>query len=138
MKTHSTNYFNTLIEIAEDSPRLEAENPVQKGDSKTVALLQFEMLKNQPYRYDSDDVFFEVFAQRKDIIEAEKPEERKKFFSKGQPCFRASPLTKQYGFGIHSDVNGKVALIPAESKEYIKLLNDEGVKKVKAMRSKRK
>ena len=39
---------------------------------------------------------------------------RKQFFSKGQPCFRASPLTKQLGWGVHCDKNGKVALYGIE------------------------
>ncbi|MFP3836102.1 DUF6157 family protein, partial [Chryseobacterium sp. SIMBA_028] len=61
-----------------------------------------------------------------------------KFFSKGQPCLRTSPLSKRYGFGIHHDSEGKVALFPVESKDYQTFLNDDSITKVKAMRSKRK
>lgn len=96
------------------------------------------MLHNHPYQYTSDDIFFTVHAIRKEIGESEHAEEREKFFSKGQPCFRASPLTKQYGWGIHSDQDGKVAMYGAESEEYKNLVADTSVKKVKAMRSKKK
>ncbi len=137
MKTHSTNYYNTFIEIAEDSAAEEGIVPPLKGDKKTVANLQFEMLQDNPYRYTSDDVLFSVFAIRKDFPREEWPAQRELFFSKGQPCFRASPLTKRYGWGIHSDENGKIAMVPFGSEEYIAFVENELVKKTKAMRSKR-
>ncbi|OYU82415.1 MAG: hypothetical protein CFE24_15615, partial [Flavobacterium sp. BFFFF2] len=62
---------------------------------------------------------------------------RKAFFSKGQACFRASPLTKRYAWGIHSNSEGKIALIAAGTDEYEKLINDPNLKKYKAMKSKR-
>lgn len=135
---HSTNYFNTFIEIAEDCPIQSGEMPPQKGDKKTVANLQFDMLYEHPYVHNSDDVLFSVFAQRKEFVKEELPEQREHYFSKGQPCFRASPLTKRYGWGIHSDANGKIAMYSADSKEYKKMVADPSIKKVKAMRSKRK
>lgn len=137
MKIHSTNYENTLIEIAEDCPVNVAETPPIKGDKKSVANIQFEMLHNNPYKFTSDDVFFQVFADRNDLTKNEYETERAKFFSKGQPCFRASPLTKRYGFGIHSDDKGKIAMFGAETEEYAKLVADKSIEKVKAMRSKR-
>jgi hypothetical protein len=76
-----------------------------------------------------------VFADRNDLIKAEYIKARELFFSKGQPCFRASPLTKTYGWGIHSDHQGKVALYGMESTEYQKFLKDNTIKKVKAMKS---
>ncbi len=135
---HSTNYHNTLIEIAEDSPTETGEMPPLRGDNKSVANLQFEMLYDHPYQFTSDDILFSVFAQRKDIPKEEWEEARQQFFSKGQPCFRASPLTKRYGWGVHSNAAGKIALYGAESEAYQKLVEDESIKKVKAMRSKRK
>lgn len=134
---HSTNYVNTLIEIAEDCPATVGEVPPQKGDKKSIANLQFEMLDGQPYAYTSDDIFFAVHATRKEIPDEEQTAQREVFFSKGQPCFRASPLTKRYGWGVHSDANGKVALYGVESDEYRQLVADEAVTKKKAMRSRR-
>ncbi|NJN55350.1 MAG: hypothetical protein HC804_11675 [Anaerolineae bacterium] len=133
----STNYFNTLIEIAEDCPADRGEIPPLKGDKKSAANLQFEMLHEHPYEFTSDDILFSVFATRKEIPDEELAEQRAIFFSKGQPCLRASPLTKRYGWGIHSDEEGKIALVGAESEAYQKLVVDGAVIKTKAMRSKR-
>ena len=133
----STNYFNTFIEIAEDSAAQAGQIPPRKGDKKSVANLQFEMLYEHPYQFTSDDVLFSVFATRKEIPDDELDEQRTSFFSKGQPCFRASPLTKTYGWGIHSDEDGKIAMYGVETDKYQKLVADESVVKKKAMRTKR-
>lgn len=133
----STNYFNTFIEVAEDCPATKGEIPPLKDNKKSVANLQFEMLHEHPYKFTSDDVLFAVFATRKEIPEEELVEQRAQFFSKGQPCFRASPLTKRYGWGIHSNEEGKIAMFGFESKAYQKFIADDSVVKKKAMRSKR-
>ncbi len=137
MKIHSTNYYNTFIEIAEDCPIQQGEMPPLKGENKSVANLQFDMLYDEPYQYTSDDVLFGVFALRKEFTKAEMSAERENYFSKGQPCFRASPLTKRYGWGIHNNAEGKIAMYAYGSPEYQKLLADDSIIKVKAMKSKR-
>lgn len=137
MKTHTTNYQDTFIAIADDCPAIQGEIPLQKGDTKSVATLQFEILSRNPYKFTSDDVLFQVFATRKDLTEAEYEEARNEYFSKGQACFRASPLTKRYGWGVHSDSDGRIAIYPCESEEYQKFMNDSSIKVVKAMKSSR-
>lgn len=137
MKIHTTNYKNTFIEIAEDSPTLIGENPPNKGDKKTIANLEFDLLNQNPYKYNSDEIIFSVFATRKEIDKKELENEKQKFFSKGQPCFRASALTKKYGWGIHYDQNEKMAIYGAETEMYQEFLADDSIKKVKAMRSKK-
>jgi hypothetical protein len=135
MKTHTTNYLNTFIEVADDCPVTIGEIPPTKGDSKTVANIQFEMINKNPYKYTSDDVLFQVFALKNDLTESELEKAREQFFSKGQPCFRASPLTKRYGWGVHNDKDGKIALFGLESEEYQKLSKNNELKVVKAMKS---
>jgi len=137
MKLHSTNYYNTFIEIADDCPVTSGEVPPVKGDNKTVAYLQFDLISKHPYQFTSDDVFFQVFANKNDLTENEYKKAREKFFSKGQPCFRASPLTKRYGWGIHSDKDDKIALYSCDTAAYKKLATDSSIKVVKAMRSKK-
>ncbi len=137
MKEHTTNYFNTFIEIAEDCPIHQAEVPPLNGDTKSVANIQFEMVNKNPYKFTSDDVLFQVFALRKELLEEEMAEARKEFFSKGQACFRASPLTKRYAWGLHCNSEGKIALVAAGTDDYEKLINDPNLKKCKAMKSKR-
>ncbi|MEJ7739392.1 MAG: DUF6157 family protein [Chitinophagaceae bacterium] len=133
----TTNYYNTFIEIADDCPVKAAEIPPEKGNDKTAANIQFGMIYDHPYKFTSDDVLFQVFAEKNKVSGNELIAERKNFFSKGQPCFRSSPLTKRYGWGVHSDAEGKVAIYAVESDEYKNFQNDESLKRVKAMRSKR-
>jgi len=135
MKIHTTNYINTFIEIADDCPTEVGEIPPIKQEAKTVANIQFEMVSKNPYKFTSDDVLFQVFATRKDLTKSEYKEAREQFFSKGQPCFRASPLTKRYGWGVHYDKEGRMAIYSAESAEYKKLVKDKTLKVLKAMKT---
>jgi hypothetical protein len=134
---HTTNYTNTFIAVADDCPVSVAEIPAAKAGKHTNASFQFEMMNRHPYQYDSDDVVFAVYAEKNELTENEKPAARKLFFSKGQPCLRSSPLTKRYGWGVHSNETGKVALYAVESREYQKLLKDQTLKQIKGMRSKK-
>ncbi|HEY0741685.1 MAG TPA: DUF6157 family protein [Chryseosolibacter sp.] len=135
-KVHTTNYKNTFIQVAEDCPVKAAEIPPVK-EKKTLANIQYEMISDKPYRFTSDDVLFHCFAVKNDIPKSELKEAREVFFSKGQACFRSSPLTKRYGFGVHSNEDEKIALYPMESKEYKAFSKDKSLKVVKAMKSKR-
>ncbi|MFY8000382.1 MAG: DUF6157 family protein [Candidatus Kapaibacteriota bacterium] len=135
MKTHSTNYFNTFIAVADDCSTPSAEVPPTKGDTPTAANIQFEMISKNPYKYTSDDVLFQVFAEKNGLAPSEISSAREQFFSKGQPCFRASPLTKRYGWGVHSDAEGRIALYGRGTKEYEGFMLDGAVKMVKAMKS---
>ena len=135
MKIHTTNYTNTFIEIADDCPIQNGEIPPSKSDAKTVAFLQFELISNNPYKFTSDDILFQVYANRNDLIKSEYQKEREQFFSKGQPCFRASPLTKRYGWGVHYNKEGKMAIYGAESSEYEQFIEDKSLKVIKAMKT---
>jgi hypothetical protein len=135
MKTHSTNYFNTFIVVADDCPIIYGENPPVKGDVKTVANLQFDLISANPYKFNSDEVLFKVFAERNDLTESELDDARLQFFAKGQPCFRASPLTKRYGWGVHYDADGKIAIFSSNSEEYQTFVEDSHLKILKAMKS---
>lgn len=137
-KIHTTNYCDTFIEIAEDCKQNIAEPPPLSEKAKTIARLQYEMLLNNPYKYTSDDVLFSAFAIKNEIADSELMKAREDYFSKGQPCFRASPLTKRYGWGIHSDSNAKIAMYGVDSNEYGRFLAEANTVKVKAMRSSKK
>lgn len=135
MKIHTTNYYNTFIEIAEDCPTSNGEIPPTKGDNKTVANIQFEIVTKNPYKFTSDEILFQVFAHKNDLAKSEFNKAREQFFSKGQPCFRASPLAKRYGWGVHYDKEGKIAIYGADSPEYEKFSRDKTLKLIKAMKS---
>ncbi len=135
-KVHSTNYTNTFIEVATDCPVDHGEVPPEKKN-KSVAHYQFELISGAPYKYTSDDIFFLIYALRNEVAESDYSAERVRFFSKGHPCFRASPLCKRYGWGVHSNEKGRVAIFPVNSAAYQKRCEDASLTKVKAMRNKR-
>lgn len=135
MKVHTTNYETAFIAIADDCPANTGEVPPMKGDKKTIAAIQFEILKKNPYKYTSDDVLFQVFAEKNELTENELAEARTAYFSKGQACLRASPLTKRYGWGVHHNEEGKIAIYGCESSEYEQFINNDSIKIYKAMRS---
>lgn len=137
------NYYRTLIAVADDCPVDVGVVPSTRGGKKTVAVLQYEMLIDRPHQLTQEDVLFESWFLRQagggDLAGPEVAALREEFFSKAQACLRASPLPKKYGFGLHFDDEGRVALCPMESEEYGHLLaGAEGVTIVKAMRSARR
>jgi hypothetical protein len=131
------NYHDTLIEVADDCPVTEAEVPRARGAKKTKALVEYELLVNRPYKYTEEDIAFDVYAILHEIPKAIWLEERKQFLSKGHPHLRVSALPKRYGWGIHNNSDGKIALIAVESPLYKQLLNDPRITKIKAFRSTR-
>ncbi|MEV6305564.1 DUF6157 family protein [Actinoplanes sp. NPDC051861] len=138
---HSTNYVNTFIEVAEDTAAAAATVPPERA-TPSVAELTFRMIADAPYRHTSDDVVFGVWARRRGVPEADRTAARETFFAKGQPCLRSSDLGKRYGWGIHADAEGRVALVALGSPEYATLAAGRApdgttVTVTRAMRSRR-
>lgn len=127
MKKHSTNYFNTFISVSDDCSLTVAEIPILK-EPKTATRIQYDMLVDKPYQYTSDDVLYESNGKRRGIS-------REAFFSKGQACFRASALIKRYGWGLHCNEDGRVAIYAVDSDEYKKYSSDEKIKQIIGIRS---
>ncbi len=138
IKIFTTNYYNSFIEVADDTKAIASKIPISKNVSKTIAEMQYEILINHPYKYTSDEILFQIFASRNKIAISEYDDARNQFFSKGQPCLRTSPLAKTYGFGIHFDIDGKVAIYGMETEEYQQFLNDPKIKKIKSLNSRKK
>jgi hypothetical protein len=138
---HTTNCFNTFIQVAEDCPARTGEEPPLRAGKPTVACLQYGMIAKAPYKYTSDDVIFATSAPGRELavkaMETEKQAAREAFFSRGQACMRASSLGKRFGCGVHADSKGRIALYPIESKRYQALARDPKLTQVRAMRSKR-
>ena len=124
---HTTNYRNAFITVADGCPATTGEVPPSR-DPKSVAQIQYEMVIDHPYKYTSDDVIYISNGERRGIG-------RDEFFAKGQACFRDSPLTKRYGWGVHSNADGKIALYPVNSDEYTALANDPEINQVRGMRA---
>ncbi len=96
--------------------------------------MQYEHIGNNSFKFSFDDILFQVYADRKDLKVSEYKQAREKFFSKGQPCLRTSPLTKTYGYGIHSNCDENIALYGIEIND-ADFIKDPDIFKVKAMKS---
>jgi len=135
------NPLNQFIEIAPDSPTDKAIVPQPRSGKPTIATIEYELLSSKPYAYTLAELKFATHAKHKQIPAAELKTHgqrlREEFFAKPYACMRASPLTKQYGWGAHYDEKGGIAIYPVESKEYKKYVNDTSLKKYVAMRCKR-
>lgn len=125
--THTTIYRDTLVTVSADCPVAMGVVPGKPG---AIATLQYALLA-EPYRLTSDDLLFEVHRARG----GEKT--RDEFFARPQACLRASPLVKQFGWGLHHDSEGRVAAVAVDGADYAKLLADPAVKKTPGMRSRR-
>ena len=135
------NYINTFIRTAPDSKAKKAGVPIPKAEKKTIAVLEYELISASPYTHTQEEIQFSVYAQRQGITadELKKRKDKlwKSFFSKPCACMRTSPLAKSYGWGLHFDKNGRVALVPIQSVKYQQLAKDPSIKQTQAMRSSR-
>ncbi|MEK4013737.1 DUF6157 family protein [Peribacillus sp. FSL M8-0224] len=132
------SYKNTLITISEDSKVSSAKVPVIKNGKLTIAYIEHDLINNNPYKFTQEDVQFKTYLIKNQLEAENAAELREQFFSKSKACFRASPLVKNYGWGIHYNNQGKVAIYDVNSEMYNQLLKQDDITKLKGMRSKRK
>jgi hypothetical protein len=136
------NYSDTLIAVADDCPVGSAVVPQARDGRKTVALVQFEMISDDPGGLTQEDVLFESWLRRQEQPEppaAERAALRDRFFARSLACLRTSPLPQKYGWGLLFDGAGRVRLCPMGSDDYKRIVADEvpGVTVLKAYRSRR-
>lgn len=129
------NYVDTLIAIAPDSPIGASDVPPRNDTKPTIAAEQYRLLSSRPYELTSEDVIFAVHADKQGIPDNERLAARDSYFATPRACLRTSPLPKKFGWGLHADGEGRLALVPMESERYRELLDDPGTKVVNAMRS---
>ncbi|MDP9739055.1 UNVERIFIED_ORG: hypothetical protein QFZ59_000885 [Bacillus sp. B2I3] len=132
------SYKNTLITISEDSKVSSAKVPVIRNEKPTIAYIEHELINNNPYKFTQEDVQFKTYLIKNQMEAENAAELREQFFSKSKACFRASPLVKNYGWGIHYNNQGKIAIYDVNSEMYNQLLKQDDITKLKGMRSKRK
>ena len=128
---------DTFIEVADDCPAVHAEVPPARGDRPTKAAIEYELIAGEPYALTEEDVAFRTRVVMRDIPEADWPAERERFLSHEKPRLRVSALAKRYGWGIHIDSHGRLALVAVESAEYRRLAADPALRHVRAFRTKR-
>ncbi|MEP7159479.1 MAG: DUF6157 family protein [Dermatophilaceae bacterium] len=131
-RVHTTDYANTLITVAPDTRATRGIAP--PSGKRTVAQRQYALLVAHDYELTSDDVLFAVHCDRLGIEMDAGDEARSAFFARGQPCLRTSPLVKTYGWGIHSDAAGRIALVGMESERYAAFVADDATVKTAGMR----
>ena len=136
------SYKNTFVKVSEDCPVASAEIPMAKNGKKPMHLIQYEILTQNPYRFGHEELIWEVYVQQKEIpqeiVESQEGEAIKtQLFSKGHPCMRASALVKRYGFGAHYNEAGKIAVYPLGSEAYQAFLEQDQVKVLAGMRTRK-
>ncbi|WP_373232969.1 DUF6157 family protein [Cohnella sp.] len=135
------NYYNTFIKVSADCPAESGLVPPDKKSGRTKPGIEFELVANRPYGYTQEELLYETHIRHKEIAEEELrargTQIRDEFFQRPMPCLRASMLPKKYGWGIHFNGEGKLALVPVESPDYKRFAEgDNGsVKVLAAMRN---
>ena len=135
------NYINTFIAVSPDTKAKVGSVPPARGGKRSIAQMEYQLIAGHPYELTQEDVQFCVHVERTGItpaqLKAKRRELRSDFFSKPMACMRTSPLARTYGWGLHFDREGKVALVPMESPKYRKLSGSTSIEQTRAMRSKR-
>lgn len=143
LKKKDINYYQTFITVAPDCPSREGTVPPLRKGGATKSRIEYDLLSSHPYTYTQEGLIFEVYIRHKLIPEEELrargTQIREELFQKSQACLRASMLPKKYGWGLHFDRAGKIALYGLESSDYQKYLLNEGneLKLLPAMRNSR-
>ena len=141
MRGVALNYIDTFIQVAADCPVTIGVVPVAKGTSKPAQVIEYELLSENPYKYTQEDLIFEVYVRHKSVpsedLKARGAEIRAELFQKPHPCLRASLLPKKYGWGVHFNTEGKIALYGMETEEYRNFIRSESLKLLTAFRNKR-
>ena len=103
-----------------------------------MARIQYRLLAGQPYLRTQEEVLFlSDWIKQGHDTDAATAADQAAYFAQPRACLRASPLGKQYGWGIHFDAQGRAALYPMQGEDYQRLAADPDLKQLTAMRSKR-
>ena len=135
------NYYDAFIKLAPDSTATHSAIPPARGETKTIPAIEYELLAAKPYFYTQEELQFAVHVEREEITPAQLKSKRQQlwaeFFGKPRACLRCSSLPKKYGWGLHFDKEGRIALVAVESAAYKKFNGSKSLKVVPAMNSKR-
>jgi hypothetical protein len=138
-----TNPTNSFVRLAPDSPVERSVIPEPYAGKPTVHSIQYELLTAAPYKYTLEELIFQTHVRRLGLTKSQITAQRAKIwselFAKSHACMRASALPKKYGWGVHYDEKGRIALYAAESPEYRAFVAGKpgDVKVEYAMRSKK-
>lgn len=111
-----------FILVAEDCPVTKGTVPPD-GPKKTLARIEYEVLVENPYKYNQLEFYTEVNKRRNRQVKLK------------AWMIRRAELPKKWGWGIHINKEGKMYLIPMESEKYREL--ERTIKTVRAFRNKK-
>jgi hypothetical protein len=112
----AVDYRDTFITVSPDSTAWRGQVPSVDGPS--VASETFELISAHPYRWRASDVIFTVWANLRRLPKAARRQVRAEFFARPQACLRSSELGRRYGWGIHADHDGRIAIYAVGTSEY--------------------
>lgn len=118
MTVERVDCTDTFIAVADDCRASKGTPPPIKQENPSVAARMYQLIAGHPYEFTSGDVIFTVFADRHGITADDRVSARVRFYSRPQACLRASDLGKRYGWGIHADGRGRIALYGVETAAY--------------------
>jgi hypothetical protein len=118
-----------LIQVAEDCPVSQGTIPATKREVETIAMIQYDELTKYPYQYNEQEFHEQVNLVRRGKKSGE--------VNLGRYDIRRNALSKKYGWGIHINEEGKLALVGCETYKYKQLEQDILVDKVKSYRIKK-
>ena len=135
------SYVDAFIAVAGDCRAVEGRMPPDRAGGKSVAQLEYELIRANPYRFTQEEVQFRVHCERthQALPEGNLAESPawKAYFALPRACLRTSPLARNYGWGFHFDAQGRVALVGVGTDEYRRLAQDRRLHQTSAMRSRR-
>jgi hypothetical protein len=118
-----------LIQVAEDCPVSCGTVPTTKREHETIPMIQYNELLTRPYYCSEKEFQEQVHLARRGKNKGE--------VNLGRYDIRRNALSKKYGWGVHVNEEGKLALVGCETEKYKQLTKDVLVDKVKAYRSKK-
>jgi Family of unknown function (DUF6157) len=108
-------YENAFITLARDCPVAAGFVPRK---AMSIAGLEHALLIGDPYKHNASDLILAVHRRHKHVGDAEVDEFKAFLFAKSHVCMRLSMLPKRWGWGVHYNEQGRMALYGAETEEY--------------------
>lgn len=118
------DFRNALIQVAEDC---HAEKGIAPEPKSKIAYIGYDELSKNPYKYSKLEFYKQVHHVRRGKLELKIETYN----------IRRNDLCKKYGWGIHINESGKLALVGCETEKYRELLNNSLVEKVNAFKKHR-
>ena len=115
--------FPLLITTSENCPASSGIAPTTNRKEKTVTMHYHDLFMESPYCFTYEQAKKEVHENRRGKTD----------LKLNSYDMRRSELCKIWGWGVHADRNGKLALVGCETDEYQRLLKDSSVRKIKAL-----